>query len=57
MMTPGPGFGAGYVLYSHHKGSRYLPGGSWDLVSTVMSTLIGVRSKCKYSYLIYNPSY
>ena len=32
-------------------------GGSWDLVSKVISTLIGVISRYKYSYLIYNASY
>ena len=32
-------------------------GGSWDLVSKVISPLIGVISNYKYSYLIYNPSY
>ena len=32
-------------------------GGSWDLVSTVISTLSGVISSYKYSYLNYNPSY
>ena len=32
-------------------------GGSWDLVSKVISTLIGVISKYKYSYPNYNPSY
>ena len=32
-------------------------GGSWDLVSTVISTLTGVMSNSKYSYFIYNPSY
>ena len=32
-------------------------GGSWDLVSKVISTLIGVISNYKYSYLIYNPGY
>ena len=30
-------------------------GGSWDLVSTVISTLIGVISTYKCSYLNYNP--
>ena len=34
-----------------------LLGGSWDLVSKVISTLIGVISNYKYSYLIYNPTY
>ena len=34
-----------------------LLGGSWDLVSKVKSTLIGVISSYKYSYLIYNPTY
>ena len=37
------------------KGS--ILGGSWDLVSTVISTLIGVISNYKYGYLSYNPSY
>ena len=32
-------------------------GGSWDLVSAVISTLSGVISNYKYSYLNYNPSY
>ena len=32
-------------------------GGSGDLVSKVISTLIGVISSYKYSYLSYNPSY
>ena len=32
-------------------------GGSEDLVSKVISTLIGVISNYRYSYLIYNPSY
>ena len=36
---------------------RALLGGSWDLVSTVISTLSGVISNYKYSYLNYNPSY
>ena len=31
--------------------------GSWDLVSEVISTLSGVISNYKYSYLSYNPSY
>ena len=34
-----------------------LLGGSWDLVSKVISALIGVISSYKYSYPIYNPSY
>ena len=34
-----------------------LLGGSGDLVSKVISTLIGVISSDKYSYLIYDPSY
>ena len=34
-----------------------LLGGSGDLVSKVISPLIGVISNYKYSYLIYNPSY
>ena len=32
-------------------------GGSGDLVSKVISPLIGVISNYKYRYLIYNPSY
>ena len=32
-------------------------GGSWDLVSKVISTSIGVIIKYNYSYLIYNPNY
>ena len=32
-------------------------GGSWDLVSKVISTLIGVIIKYNHSYLIYNPNY
>ena len=32
-------------------------GGSWDLVSMVISTLSGVISNYKYSCLNYNPSY
>ena len=31
-------------------------GGSWDLVSMVISTLIGVISNYKYGYLNNNPS-
>ena len=31
-----------------------LLGGSWDLVSTVISTLSGVISSYKFSYLNYN---
>ena len=36
-------------------GGYVILGGSWDLTSTVISTLLGVTSSCKYSYLIYNP--
>ena len=39
---------------------RAVLGGSWDLVSTVLSTQSGVISNLlnyKYSYLNYNPSY
>ena len=32
-------------------------GGSWDLVSRVRSTLIGVISNCNCSYLTCNPNY
>ena len=37
--------------------SYILLGGSWDLVSKVISTLIGVISSYKYSYHNHNPSY
>ena len=33
----------------------HILGGSWDLVSKVISTLSGVISNYKYGYLIYNP--
>ena len=33
-----------------------IKGGSWDSISTVISTLIEVISNYKYSYRIYNPS-
>ena len=36
---------------------RAVLGGSWDLVSKVISTLIVVISSYKYSYPNYNPSY
>ena len=36
---------------------RYILKGSGDLVSKVISPLIGVISNYKYSYLIYKPSY
>ena len=32
-------------------------GGSWDLVSSVISTLIGGISSYNCSYLTYNPNY
>ena len=32
-------------------------GGSWDSDSTVTSTLAGVITNYKHSYLTYNPSY
>ena len=34
-----------------------LLGGSWDLVSRVISTLIGVISNYNCTYLTYNPNY
>ena len=34
-----------------------LLGGPWDLVSTVITALIGVIGSYNYSYLIHNPSY
>ena len=37
--------------------SGLILGGSWDLASKVISTLSGVISSDKYSYLNYNPSY
>ena len=39
------------------SGCKCLLKGSWDLVSKVISTLIGVISSYKYIYLTYNPSY
>ena len=39
------------------KGTCSILGGSWDLVSRVISTLIGIISNSHYSYLTYNPSY
>ena len=48
--------GSAIVLDSALAESLLL-GGSWDLVSTVTSTLIGAISKYKYSFLIYNLSY
>ena len=32
-------------------------GGSWDLVSTVISTSTGFIDGYKYSYTMYNPTY
>ena len=49
-----------FLLFSERGGGRRGPGllgGSGDLVSKVISPLIGVISNYKYSYLIYNPSY
>ena len=37
--------------------SKELLGGSWDLVSRVIGTLIGVRKNCNYSCPISNPTY
>ena len=37
--------------------SQILLGGSWDLVSRVIGTLIGAISNYDYRYLTYNPSY
>ena len=34
-----------------------LLGGSWDLVSKVISTLVAVIFRYNYSYLIDNPDY
>ena len=42
---------------SQTQTAQTLLGGSWDLVSKVVSTLIGVISTYKYSYLIYNLTY
>ena len=52
---PLPGV-ADIVVTKSEKAKRVL-GGSWDLVSKVISTLRGVISNYKYSYLSYNPSY
>ena len=40
-----------------HEVSVQILGGSWDLVSRVISTLIGVISVCTCTYLAYNPNY
>ena len=57
------------ALYCYCQVSPYVPRGkcwsevqgllegSWDLVSMVISTLIGLISNYKYSYLNKNPSY
>ena len=45
------------VLDSLDPETLTILGGSWDLVSKVISTLIGVISSYKYSYHSYNPSY
>ena len=45
------------VFASHLGASAEVLRGSGDLVSKVISPLIGVISNYKYSYLIYNPSY
>ena len=42
---------------SIHLSNRRLLGGSGDLVSKVISALIGVISNYKNSYLIYNLAY
>ena len=50
------GGGAGALVLG--QGLRcILLGGSWDLVSRVISTLTGVVSSYKYSYHNSNPSY
>ena len=43
-------------LHTHQCPEEALLGGSWDLISTDMSTLIGVISSYKISCLSYNPS-
>ena len=43
------------IHYGLLKGA--LLGGSWDLVSKVISSLIGVISSYKYNYPNSNPSY
>ena len=51
------GFGDTLVAKCFALDMQILLGGSWDLVSMVIRTLIGVISRYKYSYLDYNPSY
>ena len=46
-----------FTLLQWGRCSLPLLGGSGDLVSKVISTLIGVISNYKYSYRIYKPSY
>ena len=58
--------GYNYNYYYYHSSIPYqtkgkfkgtLLGGSWDLVSRVISTVIGVISNYNCTYLTYNPSY
>ena len=46
-----------YGLQARNTTWATILGGSWDLVSKVISTLIGVISSYMSSYLIYNPTY
>ena len=46
-----------FRLSKAQRAHRSPLGGSGDLVSKVISPLIGVISNYKYSYLTYNPSY
>ena len=48
--------GGAWTLRKLKNSESGLLGGSWDVVSTVISTLIGVISNHKYSYLIYSNS-
>ena len=48
------GFRVESLCFTVTSGFRVL-GGSWDLVSRVISTLIGVKGKYNCSYLTYNP--
>ena len=50
-------FSNAFALPGLSVASRRVFGGSGDLVSPVISTLIGVISNYKYRYPIYNPSY
>ena len=54
-LSAGLGLGLGFGGFGLGLGVQGVLGGSWDLVSKVISTLIGAISNYKYSYHNYNP--